>query len=137
MTTIYGDMDLGCCLSIIISFFFHSQFSQYLLQPVQGIVELPPAVQRQQPHLLPLADQQVDLGVLGLDGGLAGRLVHGLRGGALPCNESQERIPTYEGTQQVRGPRGPRGGTAGAGCCSKYLRLCVGHLGPPNVSETQ
>ena len=76
----------------------HSQFSQYLLQPVQGVVQLPPAVQRQQPHLLPLADQQVDLRVLGLEGRLAGRLVQGLRGRALPCTENQERIATREGT---------------------------------------
>lgn len=38
-----------------------------LLQPVQGVVELPPPFQGQEPDLLPLAHQQVNPGVLGLD----------------------------------------------------------------------
>ena len=62
----------------------------YLLQAVQGVVEFPPPVQRQKPHLLPPADQEVDLRVLGLNGGLRGRLVQGLGGGALSCGRHNQ-----------------------------------------------
>lgn len=43
----------------------------YLLQSVHGIIEFPPSVQSQQPHVLPLGNQQVNPGVLGFNGSLS------------------------------------------------------------------
>lgn len=42
--------------------------------------------------MLPLGHQQVDPGVLGLDGGLGRRRVHGLRGGTLSCGARDKRF---------------------------------------------
>lgn len=52
--------------------------TRYLLQSVQGIVQLPLALQGQQPDLLPAGRELVDAGVLGFRLGDDG---HGGRGG--------------------------------------------------------
>lgn len=57
----------------------------YLLLSVQSVVEFPPSVQSQQPHVLPPGDQQVDSWVLGFYGSLCGRCVHRLCGRAFSC----------------------------------------------------
>lgn len=43
---------------------------EYLLQPVHAVIQFPPAVQSQQPHVLPLGHQEVNLGILGFNGSL-------------------------------------------------------------------